>query len=61
MALEQDQANEIRDLRLQFFATVKPVVIEASERTYLVEVQNESIAELALQPPAVVQCNCACK
>ena len=61
MVLKQVTANEISDLRVQFFPTSEPGMAEASERTFLIEVQQGDIAESTPQPAAAVQCNCACK
>lgn len=60
MVLKQVTANEISDLHVQF-STSEPGMAEASERTFLIEVQQGDIAESTPQPAAAVQCNCACK
>jgi hypothetical protein len=61
MVMEQGTANEISDLRVQFFPTLEMGMAPASDRTLLIEVQQGDIAESTPQPVAAVQCNCACK
>lgn len=61
MVLEQGTANQISDLRLQFFPTSEPGMVEASDRTCLIEEQQGNIAGRPPQPAAAIQNDCACK
>ena len=56
-----DPAQQVTDLRLQFFSAPSSASAEAPHRTRLIEKPTVIVIDSANRGPFLVQCDCACK
>jgi hypothetical protein len=62
MTQQPEPAQQVSDLRLQFFPAPRAAVTaDAPGRTRLIEAPTIVINDALSRGPSLVQCNCACK